>query len=54
MAGLDQEKNCEMSLVGVDSKSASYMESNEPPLREHSFFSKLHLNLASQCNHFNI
>lgn len=36
----------DLGVVGVDSKSASYMESDEPPLREHSFFSKLHLNPA--------
>ncbi len=33
-------------VVGYDSKSASDMESAEPPLREPSLFSKLHLNLT--------
>jgi hypothetical protein len=43
-----------LGVVGVDSKSASYVESDEPPLiREHGFFSKLHLNLAGQRYHFN-
>ena len=43
--------------MGVDSISARYVESDGPPLiREHRFFSKLHLSLASQRDHldFNI